>query len=474
MNKKLSELCCAGMLLAGAGIFSGCASYSEKSADMRSAWIQGNFAHAEKITAEEAESASEEDRLLWQLEHASVLRGMQKNEEAQHALEEAAKTLEAWDEKAEILLSKEAAATLSNLSALPYRGRGLDRIMLHTYRSLNFLEAGKIDATRVALNAAFQAQSEAVERNAKSIEAAQTTATENDVDLADLKKNQSVANAIEIGKSGLSGFSAYADYVNPFTTWLHGIYFLHAGTDASDRERARKSLVRVAQMEPENTFVYEDIKLAEKAVPEDDAITYVIFEYGVAPTLSLVRADLFLAIPTGTGSSTIAPVCIALPKLSREHSAGLPVMRANDVPAQTVCDMNRAVKTDFENAYPVVLARTLTTAFLKTAASVIANTAAQEYALRDGSAAASLIALGTMIGTSVATYATTDADLRTWQTLPEYFSVARIPTPKSRCVTVEIAGHRTTTKLLPGKVNVVVVKSVGFALEPRVNQFILK
>ena len=122
----------------------------------------------------------------------------------------------------------------------------------------------------------------------------------------------------------------------------------------------------------------------------------------------------------------------------------------------------------------MVLARTLTTAFLKTAASVIANTAAQEYALSDGSAAASLIALGTMIGTSVATYATTDADLRTWQTLPEYFSVARIPTPKSRCVTVEIAGHRTTTKLLPGKVNVVVVKSVGFALEPRVNQFILK
>ena len=32
---------------------------------------------------------------------------------------------------------------------------------------------------------------------------------------------------------------ALSDYVNPFTTWLHGVFFLHAGTDASDSERAR-------------------------------------------------------------------------------------------------------------------------------------------------------------------------------------------------------------------------------------------
>lgn len=459
--------------LAGLALVTGCSSYAEKSAEMRGAWGTGNFAHAEKIVAEAAGTADANDRLIWQLEHAAVLRGMQKNAEAQDVLEAAAATLEAWDEQAEVLISKEAAATFSDLSALPYRGRGIDRIMLHTYRSLNFLEAGKTDAARVALNAAFQAQSEAVERNREYIRAACENAEENEVDLAGLADNQSVANAIEEGKNGLAEFAAYADYVNPFTTWLHGIYFLHAGTDSGDYERARKSLERVAQMEPQNSFIREDIE-ATKAVPDDEPITYVIFEYGLAPTLVVSRTDLFLPIPTGRGNSTIAPVCIALPKLSRHVSAGVPVMRANDIPAQTVCDMNRAVKTDFENAYPAVLARTLTTAFLKTAASVAANIAAEEYARRDGSAAASLVALGTVIGTSVATYASTDADVRIWQTLPENFSIVRMPTPESRRLRVEVAGRRVETELLPGKVNVVFVKAVGFALEPRVNQFILK
>lgn len=471
--KKKSNAFFTVLAAASLALVAGCSSYAEKAAEMRGAWKAGNFAHAERIASEEAKVANANDRLLWQLEHAAALRGMQKNADAEQALEKAAETLAAWEQQADILLSKEALATFSNLSALPYRGRGLDRIMLHTYRGLNFLEAGKTDAARVALNAAFQAQSDAVERNKKHIEAALESADKNEVDLESLKNNQSVAKAIADGENSLSGFEAYADYVNPFTTWLHGIYFLHAGTDGGDYERARKSLERVAQMEPGNSFVREDLEAA-KGVSENTPITYVIFEYGSAPNLASSRVDLFLPIPTGNGTSTIAPVCVALPKLTRTSTGGIPVMRANDIPAQIVCDMNRAVKTDFENAYPVVLARTLTTAFLKTAASVAANIAAQEYARRDGSAAASLVALGTLLGTSVATYASTDADIRIWQTLPEVFSVVRMPTPASRRLIVEVAGHRIETQLLPGKVNVVLVKSVGFALEPRVNQFILK
>lgn len=449
----------------------GCNSYTSKSAEMREAWRSGNFPLAEKIASQEAASSSANDRLIWQLEYATVLRGMQKNSEAQRAFDAAAQTLDAWDERADILISKEAAATLTNLSALPYRGNGVDRIMLQTYRALNYLEAGNPYSARVALNAAFRAQSDAVELNRKNIEAAQESARENSVDLRSLENELEEAAAMAKENNSLPEFAVYADYVNPFTTWLHGIYFLHAGEDDADRERARKSLERVARMEPRNTFVAEDVEVA-KNTPGDAPVTYVIFEYGTAPTLSTFRIDLFLTIPVGK-NSTIAPVCIALPRLSRTRSDGVPAMRANGVPAQILCNMNRVIKTDFENAYPAVLGRTLTTAFLKTAASVTANIAAQEYAKRDGSTAASLVAFGTILGTSIATYASTDADVRIWQTLPEYFSVVRLPTPASRRITVEVAGHRAETALLPGKVNVVFVKSVGFALEPRLNQFIL-
>lgn len=461
-------------MLAGAVFFGGCsASYSGKATDLRSAWQQGNFALAEEIVAEEVRDADDNDRLIWQLEHASVLRSQQRNAEAQVVLDAAAATLEAWDEQADFLISQETAATLSSLAALPYRGRGLDRIMLQTYRALNYLESGKRDEARVALNAAFQAQSDAVEDNRKYIEKAQASAAENEVDLVSLESLPSVAAALEKEKNASSGVAAYADYVNPFTTWLHGVYFIHAGTDGADRERGRKSLERVAQMEPDNAFVREDLN-RDRSATADEALTYVIFEYGVAPTLVASRIDEFFPFPVGNGNFTIAPFCIALPKLSREQSAGIPVMRANDIPAQTLCDMNRVIKTDFDNAYPAVLARTLTTAFLKTAASVAANAAMEEYARRDGGSAAALIALGGMIATNAITYASTEADLRIWQTLPENFSVVRLPTPASRRLQVEVAGHRAQVELLPGKVNVVLVKSVGFALEPKVNQFILK
>ncbi len=462
------------LMLAGAVFFGGCsAAYSDKATNLRDAWQQGNFALAEEIVAGEVQEADDNNRLIWLLEHASVLRSRQRNAEAQTALDAAAATFEAWDEQADFLISQETAATLSSLAALPYRGRGTDRIMLQTYRALNYLEAGKRDEARVALNAAFQAQSDAVENNRKYIERAQASAAENEVDLVSLESLPSVVEALEKEKNASSELAVYADYVNPFTTWLHGIYFIHAGADGADRERGRKSLERVAQMEPGNAFVREDLA-REQAAPAGEALTYVIFEYGIAPTLVDSRIDEFFPFPIGDGNVTVAPFCIALPKLSREASAGIPVMRANDIPAQTLCDMNRVVKTDFENAYPAVLTRTLTTAFLKTAASVAANAAAAEYARHDGSAAAALIALGGMIATNAITYASTEADLRIWQTLPENFSVVRLPTPASRRLQIEVAGRRVQVELLPGKVNVVLVKAVGFALEPKVNQFILK
>lgn len=418
-------------------------------------------------------NASANDRLVWELDAASVLRGAQKKREAQQALEKAAETLAHWDAQAEILISKEAAATVSDLSALPYRGRSSDRIMLQTYRALNFLETGKRDEARVALNAAFKAQSEAVERNAEEIKAAQENAEKESVDIAGLREKPDVAAALDRKKSPLAGVAVYADYVNPFTTWLHGIYFLRVGTDGGDFERGRKSLNRVAQMEPGNAFVRDDCN-AMPAQLEKVATTYVIFEYGIAPSLKESRVDLFLPVPTGRGNFTIAPVSIALPELSREQATTIPLMAANGVPAQMLCDMNRIVKTDFENAYPAILSRTLTTAFLKTAASVAANFAAQEYARRDGSAASALVALGTMLGSSVLTYATSEADVRAWQTLPESFSIVRLKTPETRQITVSVAGRSREVKLIPGQVNCVLVKSLGIANEPSIAQFILK
>ena len=451
----------------------GCSTYPEKAQEMRDAWARGKFENAEKIARAEAFDASKDDQLVWELDFATALRACGKIADSQDVFDGAAKTVAEWDEQPDILISSEASATLLNLTELPYRGRASDRIMLHTYRALNFLELARPDEARVALNAAFKAQTDAVERNEKEIRAAQESAKKNNVSVDSLENDKSVSAALAKDRAESAEIAVYGDYVNPFSTWLHGVYFMHAGDGASDLERARKSLERVAKMVPQNKFVKDDLADCDSPAKKRTPLTYVIFEYGLAPNLVVSRTDLFLPIPTGNGT-TIAPVSIALPKLSRISSFGAPPMTANSLNAQMVCDMNSVVKTDFENAYPVILSRTLTTAFVKTAASAASGAIALQAANSDDGAVVALVALAVYAGTSIFAVASADADVRAWQTLPENFSLVRLATPGSRKVRVSVAGRDCDVALLPGTVNVIFVKSAGPGTAPVVSQFVLK
>lgn len=469
--------------LAAVGVLSGCASYEDDAQKLRAEWARGNFAAAAAVAGTALEEADGNDRLLWQMERASTLRALGNAEEASSAFEAAAGTLAHWNETPEILLSREALAGLTNLSALPYRGRGSDAVMLHAYRALSFLEAGNSDSARVALNAAYQAQRDAVERNAENIENARKEARENAVDVSAALESSGLDKQLARQEKDLAGVRVLADYVNPFATWLHGVYFLHAGTDGADAERARVSLSRVAAMYPKNEYVAADLQIASRGVPaRDEALTYVVFESGLAPILGTVRTDTMLPIPIGNGNVTLMPVSIALPKLvlsdarkywgvfplvSGRYSQGsaepepVPALSANGAPALEVCDMNSVVRTEFDNAFPSVLVRTIVPAVLKSVASAAANAAALEYARRDGSAGSAIVALATIAASSVYTYASSGADVRCWQTLPQNFSVARVKTPASRRVSVRVGGRSRDVALLPGKVNLVCVKTTS-------------
>ncbi len=482
-------------LVCVAAVLAGCASYDDDARRLRTQWKAGNFSEAERIASAALEDSGEKNRLLWQLERATTLRACGNAEESAAEFERAAGTLAHWDETPDVLLSREALASLTNLSALPYRGRSSDTIMLHAYRALNFLEKGDSDAARAALNAAYQAQREAVERNAKNIEKARKEAEENSVDVPALLEKSGLDAQLAEQEKNLSGVRVLADYVNPFATWLHGIYFLHAGTDGADVERARVSLSRAAEMYPQNNYVAEDLADAERGVPADEPLTYVVFESGLAPTVGTTRVDLMLPIPTGRGYLTPMPVSIALPKLvlsderrywgvfpfiSGAHSVGnsapspVPALSAAGVPAEEICDMNSVVRTDFDNAYPAILARTLTTAFLKSVSAAAVNAVGMEFSRRDGGVGAALVSLATIVGTSSYTYASSGADVRCWQTLPQNFSIARMKTPASRRLTVAVGGRSREIELAPGKINLVLVKTTDAFGPLVVSQAILK
>jgi hypothetical protein len=71
---------------------------------------------------------------------------------------------------------------------------------------------------------------------------------------------------------------------------------------------------------------------------------------------------------------------------------------------------------------------------------------------------------------------TTQADLRTWQTLPKQFQIARFPTPPDRQISIVLpsGGVLPPIQVGDGTVNIVYIKSVTWSRPPVVRQFAVR
>jgi hypothetical protein len=251
------------------------------------------------------------------------------------AFDAAAEKIDEYEAAAKISVSAESAAMLTNQANLPYRGRAYDKVMLHTYQALNYLQLGDSDAARVELNRALQRQRDAVEANAKRIQEAQELAEKAksgqvndeqgrkgqsyDVDRAKSDPKTSGALA-DIESRFNAAILPYGDYVNPFTTFLDALIFTHQGTDASDLERARKSWERVVNFAPANPYAQADYIAVEPDLqrPAPAAVPVVSASAPVATVVvtetSSVEAPVVVAetsAVTVSGDATVAEAAVA-------------------------------------------------------------------------------------------------------------------------------------------------------------------
>jgi hypothetical protein len=216
----------------------------------------------------------------------------------------------------------------------------------------------------------------------------------------------------------------YANYVNPFTVYLDGLFFMADAADTSDLERARKSFERVSEFAPDNIYVKQDLTLANDLMAQKSLLpaTYVIFETGCAPERGQIRIDIPILI------SRVSYVGVAFPTLQfqGDFMPGLTVVAGNtSFPTELVCSMDSVIASDFKNEEPAVITKTITATVIKAAAAYAANAAASQ-------AGGDLGGILAQIGTAVYEAAVNIADERTWTTLPKEFQVARVPTPADR------------------------------------------
>jgi len=354
--------------------------------------------------------------------------------------------------------------------------------MMNSYKALNYLLLSDPDNARVELNRAFQRQKDAVVANQKKIEKSLETAEQSkqgnlqgddgksaqsyDVNRAQGDVRFSSAANAELAMVDQRLLS-YADYVNPFSVFLEGLFFSHLGLDGSDIEHARQSFERVKGMSP-GKYISADHAMAEAMAngAQAETLTYIIFATGKAPTRDQIRIDIPLFLLTEEATYVGA----SFPRL-RYHDQYVPQITAvfsggESYPSELLCSMDAIISRDFKNAWPMVVTKTL----LTSATKAIAGRAAEEVVQRSGNQWA---ILATRVASTAFQASSNIADLRTWITLPKEFSYIRMPTPKDGLLTLRVGANEQTASVTPGKTNIIMVRSVNDISLPILEQFTL-
>jgi hypothetical protein len=486
MQKFSSSL----IITAVIGLFvTGCATYQQQNRGIANNLQQGNLTNAiVEVTKKADENANGKNAIIWRLEEAATLRVNGQYDDSNKAFDIAQEKIDDYAQKAKVSISHEAGALLSNQANLPYEGRAYDGIMLNTYEALNYLALGEPDKARPELIRAYQRQQDAVEENKRRIATAQaevaragttaitnsdaaanTTATTNQTSVAVEKaqKDPKFQAAIKSNYTYLDTLKPYANYVNPFTVYLDGLFFMANAADTSDLERAHKSFERVQGFIGDNDYIKQDLAAVDDLMNAKHLTptTYVIFETGSAPERGQIRIDIPIIV------SKVSYVGAAFPTLQMQNNyvPSLTVAaNGTNVTTTLLASMDSVIGLDFKNELPIITTKTIVATVTKAVAAYAVNNAASQ-----GSDIAVLI---TKFGTTIYQAAVNIADERTWTTLPKEFRFCRVATPPDR--KIELAtpdgSQKIPVTVCDGTINIIYVKSISPGTPLLVTQMKLK
>jgi hypothetical protein len=324
--------------------------------------------------------------------------------------------------------------------------------MVNTYKALNFMISKEDELARVEFNRALDRQRRAKEEFAQEInKLKEEVEKEQEAKKSRLKENiedPQVKQLISQTYPGLDAFEAYPDFVNPFTTYLAGVYFNLVG----DHSKSIDLLKEAYGMVQSNNYIAEDLAVTEKILNGDaklNGTVWVIFENGLGPVKEEFRVDLPLFIAT----SKVKYAGIALPKLvSREQAYPYLSVKAGDKEygTQLVADMDRVVQTEFNKDFKIILTKAIISATAKAIA---------QYALEEQDSSAGSLASIVMAAYS---FATTAADVRIWSVLPKNFQVARFGMPNDKRISIIPPGGVVFDVQIPDCNNAIVYLKIPF------------
>jgi len=385
---------------------------------------------------------NQKDDLLWYLDAGLISRYAQDTNATIYFFDKSEDKIKQYDKEvlAGTLLAN-AGAILTNDTFMDYRPKIYEGIMVNTYKGLSFMDKGDMSNARIEFNRALERQRRAkeffakeIKQEKKKIEAQEAQKIKkkklNVAQVQKVSSNDNTKDAIEKRYSNLFAFKPYPDFVNPFSSYMAGLFFISVHDYAKATDILKETYGMIKSNEAGADYVKRDLKYAIKASSSlnsssDEHFAWVIFENGEGPSKKENRFDIPLFLVT----NRLSYAGIALPTFQENQAAYsyLTIYDGNkSVRTKKIASMDKIIKTEFKKRFPAVMTRAIT--------RTVAQSLMQYELNRQGG----------LIGLIGAVYQgfMNRADTRQWNTLPKNFQIARIALSSPKLSIVSPDGRR--------------------------------
>jgi hypothetical protein len=316
---------------------------------------------------------------------------------------------------------------LVNDSATDYTGEVYDGILINTYKAMNYLAMDDHKNARIEFNRASDRQRRAgiyfeKEIKAKDVELSKKSNVFHSIN------NKNAYQQFAQKYANLYNFRAYADFQNPYTTYMSGLFAALSGNRAKALD-----LFKEAYGSTGNDMIKQDYNKLKSNDGLNNSV-WVVFENGKG----MSKSEFILKLPLFMISRKVSWTGVAFPELKPGNRAYSGIV-VNGVKTKQFVSMDNVIKSEFKKDLPNIKARAIASAVAKTAIQV-------EMKKRDN-----------LMGDIFAIYqaVSTRADTRIWSSLPKEFQLAKVDMPTDGMLKVQVGGRIHEVKL--GKTNNAIV-----------------
>ena len=426
MKNKLAPLLCLAITVG----FSSCASYQTSTKEFRNSWDLGDEVSALSNLEQAGQSiqTGHDEELLWNLEMITTSRANKANE-----------LTDLHIDRAKSIADKNFGGGLidpSSKSIGEYVGHFHDRNMLEIYRTIRALESKNNTRAQSALTELKFKRQEAEEINRKRIIDIESKANERkDLKYSEFLESGEI-NHNELVKQEIA--EKYQEFYNPMGDYLR-LILTNRGGKQFDFGTSKENLSKIIGQNV--SFLKGEEKVSST---DSNSTTYVFMETGSAPYRIEKKFRLSLALfYEGVPPGGVLYVPFSLPQLIyRDDYDRHFTLRteAHSKQMEILTDLDSVVSAEFKAKLPGEIAKALIQTVLAVASQVAIEKATKDRQQDD---------LGIFILATVAKVATaeafTQADERSWYSLPKQIMVQKIASPKNGKISIRAASSSETS-----------------------------